>query len=157
MTGMRPSRCDRTRSLLSQRLDADVSDVERRAITRHLARSLGGATPSQGIIITALSPGLCDTELFRNAPWIVQAILAGFMKLVGRSAEMGARATVAAAVAGPEMHGVFMQHCQAGEFPKIMDGLEGEKLEEKVWGEMMEILEGIRPGVTERVRALETD
>ena len=38
MTGMRPSRCDRTRSLLSQRLDADISDVERRAITRHLAR-----------------------------------------------------------------------------------------------------------------------
>lgn len=38
MTGMRPSRCDRTRSLLSQRLDAAISDVERRAIARHTAR-----------------------------------------------------------------------------------------------------------------------
>jgi anti-sigma factor RsiW len=35
---MRPSRCDRTRSLLSQRLDGAISDVERRAIDRHTAR-----------------------------------------------------------------------------------------------------------------------
>jgi hypothetical protein len=34
---MRPTRCDRTRSLLSQRLDAAISDVERRAIARHTA------------------------------------------------------------------------------------------------------------------------
>ncbi len=38
MTGMGPSRCDRTRSLLSQRLDAAIADVERRAVARHLAR-----------------------------------------------------------------------------------------------------------------------
>jgi predicted anti-sigma-YlaC factor YlaD len=35
---MRPSRCDRTQSLLSQQLDVAISDVERRAVTRHLAR-----------------------------------------------------------------------------------------------------------------------
>ena len=38
MTGMRPSRCDRTRSLLSQGLDGAISEVERRATARHLAR-----------------------------------------------------------------------------------------------------------------------
>jgi anti-sigma factor RsiW len=34
---MRPSRCDRTRSLLSQRLDYAISEVERRSIARHTA------------------------------------------------------------------------------------------------------------------------
>ena len=38
MTGMRPSRCDRTRSLLSQGLDGAISEVERRATARHIAR-----------------------------------------------------------------------------------------------------------------------
>ena len=35
MTGMRPSRCDRIRSLLSQGLDGAISEVERRAVARH--------------------------------------------------------------------------------------------------------------------------
>jgi anti-sigma factor RsiW len=35
---MRPSRCDRTRSLLSQGLDGAISEVERRATARHIAR-----------------------------------------------------------------------------------------------------------------------
>jgi anti-sigma factor RsiW len=34
---MRPSRCDRTRSLLSQRLDGAISEIEWLAIERHLA------------------------------------------------------------------------------------------------------------------------
>lgn len=38
MTGMRPSRCDRARSLLSQQLDGAISDLERRAISRHTAQ-----------------------------------------------------------------------------------------------------------------------
>jgi len=38
MTGLPPSPCSRTRSLLSQRLDGAVSDVERRSIARHTAR-----------------------------------------------------------------------------------------------------------------------
>jgi len=35
---MRPSRCDRTRSLLSQGLDGAISEVERRSIARHTAQ-----------------------------------------------------------------------------------------------------------------------
>ena len=38
MTGMRPSRCDRTRSLLSQQLDGAISEVERRSVALHLER-----------------------------------------------------------------------------------------------------------------------
>ena len=38
MTGMRPSRCDRTRSLLSQGLDDAISEVERRSVAQHTAR-----------------------------------------------------------------------------------------------------------------------
>ena len=38
MTGMSTRRCDRTRALLSQRLDGALSDVESRAIARHIAR-----------------------------------------------------------------------------------------------------------------------
>ena len=35
MTGMSPSLCDRTRALLSERLDGAISEVERRRVARH--------------------------------------------------------------------------------------------------------------------------
>ncbi len=38
MTGMSTRRCDRTRALLSQRLDGALSDVESRATARHIER-----------------------------------------------------------------------------------------------------------------------
>jgi len=37
MTGMSTRRCDRTRALLSQRLDGTLSEVESRAVARHTA------------------------------------------------------------------------------------------------------------------------
>ncbi len=38
MTGMSSGRCDRTRALLSRRLDGALTDVESRAVARHTAR-----------------------------------------------------------------------------------------------------------------------
>ncbi|PKS05338.1 hypothetical protein jhhlp_008712 [Lomentospora prolificans] len=114
---------------------------------RRLSEDLTAA--SSAVRITSLSPGLCDTDLFRNAPWIVRAILSLFLKVVGRSAEMGSRTIVAAALAGPEMHGKYMRHCRQSEFPAVMEGGdESRELMDKVWWELRRILEGVEQGVT---------
>ncbi|KEZ39612.1 Short chain dehydrogenase [Scedosporium apiospermum] len=112
---------------------------------RKLASTL---PPERGIIVTSLSPGLCNTDLFRNAPWFARWILGAMLSLVGRSAEMGSRTLVSGALAGSEMHGEYMRHCGRAEYPGVVEGEEGEALMGRVWGELLGVLEEVRPGVT---------
>ena len=56
---------------------------------------------------------------------------------------------MAAALAGPEMHGKYMRHCRQSEFPAVMEGGdESRELMDKVWWELRRILEGVEQGVT---------
>jgi NAD(P)-dependent dehydrogenase (short-subunit alcohol dehydrogenase family) len=93
-----------------------------------------------------LDPGLCHSELAREG-----GLFLAFLKfLLARTTEVGSRTLVAAAVAGPESHGMYMTDAQINDdalsdFVKSEDGKEASK---KVWKELSEILESIQPGVT---------
>jgi len=103
------------------------------------------------VLINSLNPNLCDTTLFRHAPLIVRAILAFFVFILGRTAEQGARCHMAAAFAGEESQGRYMLDCEVAEFPKSMRGPEGEKRSEKVWGQLLALLDGIEPGISKSI------
>ncbi|KAK1981714.1 short chain dehydrogenase [Colletotrichum cereale] len=98
--------------------------------------------------VTTLNPGLCATELFRHIPFPFTIIVKLGMKLLARSAEVGSRCLVAAAFAGEEAHGRYMSDCAVVEFPKIMRGEEGEQMQERLWEETVEVLNGVDPGVS---------
>ncbi|KAK2002049.1 short chain dehydrogenase [Colletotrichum falcatum] len=98
--------------------------------------------------VTTLNPGLCSTALFRYMPFPLSIIVSIGLKLLARSAEVGSRCLVAAAFAGEEAHGRYMSDCVVTEFPKIMQGEEGEQMQERLWEETMEVLNGIDPGVS---------
>lgn len=104
------------------------------------------------VTLNTLTPGLCDSELLREANPIVAAFAWLMKKLFARTTEVGARTLVHGGVAvGEETHGKFMQTCKVTECAKLVEGPEGKMLEDRVWGELSEKLEAIAPGVTKNL------
>jgi anti-sigma factor RsiW len=91
---MRPSRCDRTRALLSQRLDGAISEVERRSVARHTERCADcQAFEAQSLWLT---------EELRKAPLLAPSRLAVVTPVRARrlsSRMVGNVASVAAVLA----------------------------------------------------------
>jgi NAD(P)-dependent dehydrogenase (short-subunit alcohol dehydrogenase family) len=111
-------------------------------VVRQIAPELEGS----GVILNMLNPGLCHSELARDAG----LFLAFFKFLLARTTEVGSRTLVAAALAGSESHSKYMNDAQINDddlsdFVKSADGKEASK---KVWKELSVILESIQPGVT---------
>ena len=111
-------------------------------VVRQIAPKLEGSS----VILNMLNPGLCHSELSRNAG-LSLTIMKFFL---ARTTEVGSRTLVAAAVAGSGSHGKYMTDAKTddgalSDFVKSTDGKEASK---KVWEELSEILESIQPGIT---------
>ncbi|KAG8416189.1 hypothetical protein J3459_013686 [Metarhizium acridum] len=118
-----------------------------------MVRRLAAAVDASGkgrVLVNAVNPGLCNTELFRRLFFPINIVCSILLAAFARSTEMGSR-TLMAGVFAPEMHGKFMSNCEEEAWPSIMLGREGEALSSRVWGELLDIMEGIEPGVTENL------
>ncbi|GJN74602.1 hypothetical protein PLICBS_008693 [Purpureocillium lilacinum] len=111
------------------------------------ARSGKGQGHHHHVIVNALNPGLCRTQLFRRSFWPLSWGVWLAFAVFGREPEMGSRTLLAAACSGEDMHGRWMTDCRLQVWPGLMRGEEGERLADKAWAELGEILEGIEPGV----------
>jgi NAD(P)-dependent dehydrogenase (short-subunit alcohol dehydrogenase family) len=80
---------------------------------RHLATLI--PVDHAGVVVNLVCPGLCKTEIIRNAPAEVQKGVASQITQFGRTAEDGSRTLLHAALAGRETHGSFLQSCLDGE------------------------------------------
>ncbi|KAF7114455.1 hypothetical protein CNMCM5793_008759 [Aspergillus hiratsukae] len=101
------------------------------------------------VVVNMLNPGLCHSQLGRDA-----GIGLALMKMVmARTTEVGSRTLVAGAAAGEESHGAYMTDGKVDNsaLSDFVRSEEGKKVQEKVWGELRGILEGIKPGVTGNV------
>lgn len=65
-----------------------------------------------------------------------------------RAPEVGARTLVYGASCPPDVHGQYVPDCKVSPVYGMGWGKEGEKLQERVWVELREILEGVKRGVT---------
>jgi NAD(P)-dependent dehydrogenase (short-subunit alcohol dehydrogenase family) len=73
-------------------------------VIRQIAPELEGS----GVILNMLNPGLCHSELARDA-----GLVLAFVKfLLARTTEVGSRTLVAVALAGSESHGKYMNDAQ---------------------------------------------
>jgi retinol dehydrogenase 12 len=97
------------------------------------------------IILNAVAPGMCHSELVRDAPLITGLIVKIMYALLARKTEVGSRQFVDAASRGKESHGQFLWDCQI-KLPSAQ--AQDEELQTKVWLELKDILEVIQPGVT---------
>ena len=99
------------------------------------------------MILNCLNPGLCHSELGREAGWGLWAL----KQVLARTTEVGSRTLVASAAAGPESHGTYMSDSvvNEGQLSPFVRSADGDAAAKKVWSELKEILESIKKGVTE--------
>jgi NAD(P)-dependent dehydrogenase (short-subunit alcohol dehydrogenase family) len=98
------------------------------------------------VVVNMVNPGFCHSQLGRDAGL-------GFkvMKMfLARSTEEGSRTLVAGVAAGEESHGQYMDSGKvASDFLSgFVCSEDGGRAQRKVWGELMEILEEVQPGVS---------
>lgn len=99
------------------------------------------------VILNCPNPGWCKTELFRQDD-------GGFfgrnlLKLIGRTADIGARTLTSAIAAGPETHGQYVSECRVKHASAFVRSDEGRQLQAQLWRELVQMLEMISPGVAD--------
>ncbi|KAI9871247.1 MAG: hypothetical protein M1830_003144 [Pleopsidium flavum] len=106
------------------------------------------ATDSEpDVIINYINPGLCHSELARDAGWGLY-----FMKLLlARTTECGSRTLVNAAEAGMESHGQYMSNCRVSRPSALVRSEEGANVQKRIWDELSQKLETIQPGIMANV------
>lgn len=117
-----------------------------------IIRELGARmSPNDAVIVNCVNPGFCRTSLFRHAAFPLNYIVKLTLLGLGRDAEMGSRTLMSAAAADRESHGKYMDSCDVRDPSSLVTSQEGETLQIRVYKELVEILEGIRPNISQNV------
>lgn len=102
------------------------------------------------VTITLANPGLCKSTIGHSAtdpaphkPLIVRALLS----IIERTTEVGSRALVLGASAGPASHGLFMSDGKNQEVEGWIYEDMGKRAQEKVFEQTMKVLETRKPGI----------
>lgn len=82
-------------------------------VLRHLA-SLYPVSQS-GVIVNYVNPGLCYTNLDRNAKLSLKIQIGIGRLIMGRTAEMGSRTLIHGIAIGEESHGQYLSECEIKE------------------------------------------
>ncbi|VUC30550.1 unnamed protein product [Clonostachys rosea] len=118
-----------------------------RELTHHVPVS------KSGVIVNFVSPGICYTELDRNAHGPVGRQVKMARMIMGRTAEMGSRTLLHGLVAGRESHGKVLSECEIKDY-FIPDWMKDEKaltMGNRIWEEVSAKLEQLDPGCMEAV------
>jgi hypothetical protein len=111
-------------------------------MVRALASRLSsGSHADQPVILNCLNPGLCHSSLSREAKGLMAVMFTVMKFLLARTTEVGSRTLVASAEAGKESHGQYMSNCVVTEPSAFVRSEEGLKTQERVYTELMAILE----------------
>jgi hypothetical protein len=110
-----------------------------------------GPHSSERVILNLVNPGLCHSSLSRSITGI-QGFFFWFLKLIlARTTEVGSRTLVASAEGGPETHGKYMSECAVREPSEFVRSEEGQKTQERVYKELIDVLEKVQPGITKNI------
>ncbi|KAL7267641.1 hypothetical protein RUND412_009764, partial [Rhizina undulata] len=106
----------------------------------YIVQELAGLVPRSEaseeplVVIDAVNPGLCHSELTRNIDswsiWLMKLIFA-------RSTEKGSRTLVQVTMIGPEGHGKYLNSFKVTSPGKFVTNDEGLKARKQVWAEML--------------------
>jgi retinol dehydrogenase 12 len=115
-----------------------------RKLAEEISRSENG-NPSA--TLNFVHPGWCKTELFNSTNDGGMGGRIG-LRLIGRTSEEGSRTLVHGAVADGNTHGKYLAECSVKPESSWARSKEGNHVEKRLWTELVDILEGIQPGVT---------
>lgn len=88
------------------------------------------------------------SALTRDAPFAQRVAQTILDPIFARGTEKGSRTLVHAASAGAETHGQFLSDCQVAPVASLVTSTVGYQTQNRVWAELSQKLEGIRPGIT---------
>ncbi|KAI0470808.1 putative short-chain dehydrogenase [Xylariaceae sp. FL0804] len=103
------------------------------------------------VVVNTVNPGLCRSELFRYAIWPLSWLMPVSLLLFGRTAEMGSRTLVQAALAGPDTHGRYLSDGEVQAPSPFAQSEEGARVGRKVYRELLQLLEGVEPGISANI------
>ena len=118
--------------------------IEKSAATAAAASDLS----KPRVIINDVAPGLCRTDLFRHMD---SAGMNVGLRVIGRSSEEGSRTLIWGVLGGKESQGAYMSEGVVKPVSMFAKGKEGQALGERLLGEVLEIAEGVRPGIATSV------
>ncbi|TVY73605.1 Short chain dehydrogenase sol3 [Lachnellula suecica] len=119
---------------------------------RSLARELNnGPHADEKVILNAVNPGLCHSSLTRNSTGLASLVMYVLKMLLARKTEVGARTLVAGAEAGEESHGEYMSIGRVAQTAEFVRSEEGKKTQERVYTELIALLEKIQPGISKNI------
>jgi len=102
-------------------------------------------------IITLVNPGLCGSDLMREASGPLLILVKIMMMLLARTTEKGSRTLVAGVSTGEESHGEYMADCKNQEVAGWVTSPRGVEVQKKVYDQTMAILEKIEPGISKNL------
>ncbi|KXX74313.1 Retinol dehydrogenase 11 [Madurella mycetomatis] len=108
------------------------------------AADTNGSTPQ--VIVNAVCPSQCKTDLGRQYGVISKIFMAPYQALFARTAEEGSRSLVSATALGPESHGRFWHHDILHPFGELA---EDEHLMQQAWDEIFEVIVKAEPDLPE--------
>lgn len=115
------------------------------------AKMSSGPHANEKVVLNCVNPGLCHSSLSRDITGLQSLFFESLKFAVARTTETGSRTLVAAAVAGEESHGAYMNISKVDEPSEFVRSDEGAKTQERVYTELMAILEGIQPGIGKNI------
>ncbi|KAJ7069264.1 hypothetical protein C8F01DRAFT_1047906 [Mycena amicta] len=120
-------------------------------------RALASRLAPRTIVVNSVNPGLCTTELSREAPWFLRPIGSLIQWLLAFTAEEGSRQLVFAAVGEPthpeNLHGEFIMAGKPMEVSDFVLSEQGKRAEAKLWDEVVDIIGKVDPKVKKIVGA----
>ena len=109
-----------------------------------------------GVVLNYIDPGLCVTNLNTKGSDAMREFVEGHRQKYGaRTAEMGSRTLLHAAVAGPESHGCLLASCenQDDRVPEWVTDEDGQKLQKQIWESIARELSRVAPGCVDAALA----
>ncbi len=79
------------------------------------------------------------------------AFARNLLRLIGRTSEVGARTLTSAIAAGKDSHGRYVSECQIKPASVWVRSQEGQEMQKKIWKELVQKMDGISTGVSERL------
>ncbi|KAI0429065.1 short-chain dehydrogenase/reductase [Xylaria sp. FL1042] len=111
------------------------------AVMQHIAKRTASSTGPPKIIVNAVCPGLCKTELGRNFNVVQRTIGNIVLSFIARTAEQGARTLVSDTALGTGESWSFLAQRRLEEMAK------DKVLMSKTWDEIFEVIFEDRPAV----------
>ncbi|KAI4597746.1 hypothetical protein KJ359_004021 [Pestalotiopsis sp. 9143b] len=113
-----------------------------------IVRAIAEECPASSypVTINLVSPGLCHSDLSREAEGIQKLAFTIMKTVLARSTEHGSRTLVHGGVQGAESHGQYLEDCHTAEPSPVV--LENKSVQDRLWQELKVILERIEPGAT---------